>query len=140
MLQKGEMLPILDSTKDNLPPRIGMENLRKINEIPSPAISSLSNADIVMRHTGNNGNGCAIMLKRRDSGSFAVCMVDALRAIVVAPNYQTQKSEARLLGSLSKQGLSSVLDWTDRCTALRRYTGLVGKPLDCGDGVIQLYD
>lgn len=138
MLQKLEMLPILESTKDNLPPRMGMETLEEITEIPTPAISSLSNADIVMEHAGNKG--CAVMLKRRDSGSFAVCLVDALRAIVVAPNYQTQKPEARLLGNLSKRGLSSVLDWTDRRTALRRYTGLVGEPLDCGDGVICLYD
>lgn len=113
------MLPILDSTYDNLQPRMGMETLEEISEIPIPAISSLSNADIVMKHAGIKG--CTVMLKRRDSGSFAVCLVDALRAIVVAPNYQVQRPDARLLGNLSKTGLSSVLDWTDRATALERF-------------------
>lgn len=90
------------------------------------AIAALSNADIVLKH--NEKTLCMLMLRSRKSGDFAVCSVDPSREVVAAPNYRASSDlQARLYANLSKRGLSSLLDWTDRPTAVRRYADLVGE-------------
>jgi hypothetical protein len=90
------------------------------------AVAALSNADIVFKHSDNTL--CLLMLKNRKSGDFAVCSFDPARSLVAAPNYRVSTAlQARLYANLSKRGLSSLLDWTDRPTAVRRYADLVGE-------------
>lgn len=90
------------------------------------AVAALSNADIVLRHSENAL--CLLMLKNRKSGEFAVCSFDPARYMVVAPNYHASADlQARLYANPTKRGLSSLLDWTDRPTAVRRYADLVGE-------------
>ena len=97
-------------------------------------VAALSNADVVFEHSDKSCH--LLMLKNKKSGDFAVCSVDPAREIAAAPNYQASSThEARLYAMLSKRGLSSLLDWTDRPTAVRRYADLVGE-VDDSSGVV----
>lgn len=98
-------------------------------------IATLSDADIVFSH--GEGKVCTVMLKSRKSGDFAVCMVDPSRAVITAPNYRFRSEHARLFGSMSPRGVLSVLDWTDRPTAINRYVSLLGEVEDT-PGVVRL--
>lgn len=97
-------------------------------------VAALSNADVVFEHSEKKIH--LLMLKNKTSGDFAVCSVDPSREIAAAPNYHASTTQqARLYAMLSKRGLSSLLDWTDRPTAVRRYADLVGE-VDDSSGVI----
>lgn len=108
--------------------------MNSLNNKQNAWIPSLTaNLDIVMDHDEKNIK--VVLLKRRRDGSFAVCRVDPTREVVMAPNYRAEQSDGRLLGQLSKRGLKSVLDWTDRVTALNRYTSMVSKGNPASPGV-----
>jgi hypothetical protein len=97
-------------------------------------VATLSNADVVFEHSDKRRY--LLMLKNKKSGHFAVCSIDPSRDILTAPNYRaTTEQKARLYAMLSKQGLSSLLDWTDRPTAVRRYADLVEEIDDSGSVV-----
>lgn len=97
-------------------------------------VAALSNADVVFQHSDKSCH--LLMLKNKTSGDFAVCTVDPSREIAAAPNYHASSTQqARLYAMLSKRGLSSLLDWTDRPTAVRRYADLVGA-IDESSGVV----
>ncbi len=57
-------------------------------------------------------------------GKYSVCRLHPTRRLVTAPNYYVQSEYGLLSAKLDKAGLSHLLHWTDRETALSRFIRL----------------
>lgn len=69
-------------------------------------------------------------------GQYSVCRVHPARRLVTAPNYHVPSEEGLLSTTLSKAGLKHLLHWTDRETALSRFTRLAHPESNPRDGVV----
>lgn len=94
---------------------------------PSASTRILIPAEIVLSTPGELG-WSTMLLRMKNGGNYAVCVVHEARGVATAPNYAAQDPDAKFFGTLSKGSLLSILDWTDRETAVRRYAGLVSEP------------
>ncbi len=101
-------------------------------------VASLSDADMIFPPHATD-RLLVMLLRSRVTAQYAVCSVDPAREMVFAPNFKTHFLGTRLVGTLSKQSVNSILDWTDRETALSRYAdlywnhnGMPGKVLPVG--------
>jgi len=82
--------------------------------------------DLVFAMPTANQDEYSVMLCA--SGQYAVCTVRPNVATAATPNYQEDPSFV-LNGVLTHRGLSEVLDWTDRETALSRFGRLSGSEM-----------
>lgn len=78
--------------------------------------------EVVITHNCGDDEHIVLMTKSRE---YAVCRMDFNRMVASAPNYFRGFPNGILSASLSKDGLEELLDWTDRESAMRRYSKLV---------------
>ncbi len=108
-------------------PSSPIAQLLKTAESNQQAFESMSIVDVIFG--GRLGNGSEVFLMRhRVTAKYAVCSVDTARLVVATQNYHSCQAHAKFVGTLSKNSLTSMLDWTSRETAVSRYTALVGEP------------
>jgi hypothetical protein len=60
-------------------------------------------------------------------GKYSVCRLHPTRRLVTAPNYYVQSEHGLLSAKLDKAGLFHLLHWTDRETALSRFSRLANS-------------
>jgi hypothetical protein len=84
-------------------------------------LTTLAPIEAVMKHSVRTDEH-VIMLAV--DGQYSVCRLHPTRRVVTAPNYYVQSEHGLLSAKLDKAGLSHLLHWTDRETALSRFIRL----------------
>lgn len=85
-------------------------------------LASLDPIAAVIRHPVEE----EVVVMLADGDRYAVCRLHPGRRVAAAPNYFVESETGLLTATLSKDGLSDLLHWTDRPTALGRLARLTG--------------
>lgn len=113
-------------------------SVRKNETAPATLKKEVIPGEIVLSEPGANG-WTTLLLRLKNDVNYAVCVIHTVRGVATAPNYKAPGPNAKFYGTLSKDSLLSILDWTDREIAVQRYVDLIDRPQSSDTNVHTLY-
>ena len=95
-------------------------------------VASVCDVQVVFYHQQGKDEGIVMLANK---ALYAVCSICPIREIVIGRNYQGD-GMGILSAPMTASGLLGLVQWTDRVTAVQRFTELKTSHPHCGGGEV----